>query len=74
MLTWSSSLAFPVSEIAITKCFVPPGLVGKMCEPPTTVEQDAIKGKWVRVDRDLNKEVGVWSLVSREIGCECGSR
>ncbi|KAG8215016.1 Metallo-dependent phosphatase-like protein [Butyriboletus roseoflavus] len=51
-----------LSEIAITRCFVPPELVGRMCEPETTIEQDAIKGNWVRVDRDLNKESGVWTL------------
>lgn len=48
-----------------------------MCEPETSIEQDAIKGKWVRVDRDLNKETGVWTLVSspsREIGCDSGLR
>lgn len=34
-----------------------------MCAPETSPERDAIKGKWVRVDRDLNKETGVWTLV-----------
>lgn len=40
-----------------------PSLVGNLCAPTTTVEQDAIKGNWVRVDRDLNKQAGLWNLV-----------
>ncbi|KAH7926417.1 Metallo-dependent phosphatase [Leucogyrophana mollusca] len=51
-----------LSEIAITRCMFPPNLMGDLCAPGTTIEQDAIKGKWVRVDRDLNKQSGVWSL------------
>lgn len=34
----------------------PIGLVG------TTEEEDALKGKWVRVDRDLNAKSGRWWL------------
>ncbi|EGO20526.1 hypothetical protein SERLADRAFT_476793 [Serpula lacrymans var. lacrymans S7.9] len=51
-----------VSEIAVTRCMFPPDLVGDICAPSTTIEQDAIKGKWVRVERDLNKQSGLWSL------------
>lgn len=54
---------FPVSEIAIARCLVPPGFVGDMCAPDTSAEKDAIKGKWVRVDRDLNLQNGIWTLV-----------
>jgi hypothetical protein len=57
-----------VSEIAITRCMMPPSLVGDLCAPTTTVEQDAIKGNWVRVDRDLNKQAGLWTLV-RTVSC-----
>ena len=53
----------PVSEIAITGCMMPPEFVGHMCEPGSSAEKDAIKGKWVRVDRDLNLEAGIWNLV-----------
>lgn len=42
---------------------MPPELVGDMCAPDTGAERDAIKGKWVRVDRDLNQETGIWNLV-----------
>ncbi|KAG2346718.1 Metallo-dependent phosphatase [Suillus weaverae] len=51
-----------LSEIAITRCMMPPSLVGDLCAPTTTVEQDAIKGNWVRVDRDLNRQAGLWTL------------
>lgn len=42
---------------------MPPGFVVDMCAPDTSAEKDAIKGKWVRVDRDLNLENGIWALV-----------
>ncbi|KAF9234987.1 Metallo-dependent phosphatase-like protein [Melanogaster broomeanus] len=51
-----------LSEITITRCMIPIGFSGGLCDPGTTIEQDAVKGKWVRVDRDLNKQSGVWSL------------
>ncbi|KAG6331867.1 hypothetical protein ID866_7223 [Astraeus odoratus] len=51
-----------LSEISITRCMVSPALVGDLCAPDTTVEQDAVKGKWVRVDRDLNMQSGMWTL------------
>lgn len=50
-----------VSEISITRCMVNPGLTGDICAPDTTREQDAIKGKWVRVDRNVNVEAGYMS-------------
>lgn len=34
-----------------------------LCTPHTTKEQDAMKGKWVRVARDLNRQSGLWHLV-----------
>lgn len=64
----------PVSEIAITRCFVAPDLVGDMCAPQTSPERDAIKGKWVRVNRDLNRQSGVWSLVRRPLGAVAANR
>lgn len=33
-----------------------------MCSPATTPEDDKAKGKWVRVDRDLNWKTGIWYL------------
>ena len=56
-----------VSEIVITRCMVSAIMVGDLCAPDTTVEQDAVKGKWVRVERDLNLQSGLWSLVRQSI-------
>lgn len=43
-----------VSEIAVTRCFVNPRLGSKLCDPESTTEKDAIRGKWVRVDRFIH--------------------
>jgi hypothetical protein len=55
-----------VSEITAIHCVVPFEVAGDMCQPKSTAEDDAIKGKWVRVKRNLNLELGYWfgSLVS----------
>jgi hypothetical protein len=37
--------------------------MAQLCYPHSTAEQDAIKGKWVRVDKDLNRQSGLWHLV-----------
>lgn len=37
---------------------VQPELAGDLCAPKSTSEDDAIKGRWVRVPRDLNLEAG----------------
>lgn len=50
-----------VSEIAVTRCLVDPEISGDLCTPDTTSEQDAIKGKWVRVEPNLNWEAGYLS-------------
>ncbi|THH09733.1 hypothetical protein EW145_g1812 [Phellinidium pouzarii] len=50
-----------LTEITIMKCIFPPTMAS-LCSPKSTPEQDAIKGKWVRVERDLNKMSGIWSL------------
>lgn len=49
---------YTVSEITVTHCLAPPHIFGDLCAPHSTVEQDAIKGKWVRVPRNLNLEMG----------------
>lgn len=53
-------LCHAVSEIAVSHCTFSPGLTD-FCQPATTSEQDAIKGKWVRVAPNLNMESGVMS-------------
>ncbi|KAJ7720584.1 Metallo-dependent phosphatase-like protein [Mycena maculata] len=49
------------SEIAVTRCFVNPRLNSGLCEPDSTPEKDAIRGKWVRVDRNLNYDAGYFA-------------
>ncbi|KAF5383758.1 hypothetical protein D9615_003505 [Tricholomella constricta] len=46
------------SEITVERCMVDPSFGTDLCTPSSTPEQDAIKGKWVRVKRDLNLEAG----------------
>lgn len=74
VLTIHLFLLLAVSEIAITRCMVSASMVGDMCAPATTVEQDAVKGKWVRVERDLNLQSGLWFLVrpSAYMRSSCG--
>ncbi|PPR01694.1 hypothetical protein CVT24_001522 [Panaeolus cyanescens] len=47
-----------LSEIALSRCVLEPAIGGDLCFPDSTPEEDAIKGKWVRVERDLNLEGG----------------
>ncbi|KAG2011738.1 phosphatase DCR2 [Coprinopsis cinerea AmutBmut pab1-1] len=47
-----------LSEIAVVWCWLNPSIREDFCEPDTTTEQDAIRGKWVRVRRNLNLEGG----------------
>ncbi|KAJ7281601.1 Metallo-dependent phosphatase-like protein [Mycena rebaudengoi] len=49
-----------LSEISVTRCLVNPRL-GDICDPKTTSEQDAIRGPWVRVDRNLNYDAGYFA-------------
>ncbi|KAH9942026.1 Metallo-dependent phosphatase [Amylocystis lapponica] len=58
-----------LSEIEITQCWIDPWyaptVAGDICYPPTTKEQDAIKGKWVRVERNINSQA--WGMMSLNI-------
>ncbi|KAJ7623261.1 Metallo-dependent phosphatase-like protein [Roridomyces roridus] len=49
------------SEIAVTRCFVNPRFNTGLCAPDSTSEQDAIRGKWVRIDRNLNYDAGYFA-------------
>lgn len=56
-------LTYPtVSEITIEPCMMG-AYMAYLCSPHTTVEEDATKGKWVRVGRNLNFQSGLWGLV-----------
>lgn len=50
-----------VSEIKVVRCVIDPEIAGDICAPDSTSEQDAIKGNWVRVPRNLNLEGGYMS-------------
>lgn len=50
-----------VSEIAVKRCVINPDVGGDFCYPDSTSEEDAIKGKWVLVPRNLNFEGGYMS-------------
>ncbi|KAF9026073.1 Metallo-dependent phosphatase-like protein [Rhodocollybia butyracea] len=50
-----------LSEISIVHCYMDPQLAGDLCAPSTTPEKDAIRGPWVRVERNLNLESGYLS-------------
>ena len=52
-----------MAEIAIERCFIDPGFVRGMCDPTTVTQDDAFKGKWVRVEPDLNQETSMTYLV-----------
>jgi hypothetical protein len=34
-----------------------------LCTPHSSSADDAVRGRWVRVDRDLNMQAGMWHLV-----------
>ena len=37
-------------------------MIPSLCAPPSTSEDDKLKGKWVRVGKDLNVRTGIWYL------------
>ncbi|RDX54151.1 Metallo-dependent phosphatase [Lentinus brumalis] len=55
-----------LSEIHITDCMVDPWFVPSVaadfCFPSSTKEDDATKGKWVRVERNLKEQLSLKSL------------
>jgi hypothetical protein len=52
-----ASLSLLLQEVflLIRAHFTAPALFGDICAPATTPEDDARYGKWVRVEKDLNK-------------------
>jgi hypothetical protein len=57
-----------VSEIAVVRCMFDLTMVD-MCAPSSSTSDNAIKGKWVRVPRDLNLQSGMWHLVRGSLFC-----
>lgn len=48
----------PITELLVLSCFTPPGL-WNLCMPAETASEQTTRGKWTRVDKDLNKGTGV---------------
>ncbi|KAI0291650.1 Metallo-dependent phosphatase [Multifurca ochricompacta] len=51
-----------LSEIAVVRCVFDLSMID-MCTPSSSTSDDAIKGRWVRVQRDLNLQAGMWHLL-----------
>ncbi|EJU03587.1 Metallo-dependent phosphatase [Dacryopinax primogenitus] len=51
-----------LTELAIESCIFSP-VTMEFCNPYSSPAADASKGKWVRVERDLNWKTGLWYLV-----------
>ncbi|KAL1413278.1 Phosphatase dcr2 [Vanrija albida] len=61
---WDPSAAHTtgLTEIRVQHCMISPHILPSFCEPDSTPEDDMAKGKWVRVDVDLNQRAGIWHL------------
>ncbi|KAJ8482432.1 hypothetical protein ONZ45_g14949 [Pleurotus djamor] len=51
-----------LSELTVERCMVNPSMAGDLCTPWSSKEDDSHKGKWVRVNRNLDSQSGVWYL------------
>lgn len=48
----------PLTELTVLSCYTPPTLFDN-CKPRSTIKEDAIRGSWRRVGKDLNKRIGL---------------
>lgn len=48
----------PITEIKMNYCLSSP-IIWDVCQPASTLKEDNLRGKWIRVDKDLSKEVGM---------------
>ncbi|BGP12751.1 Phosphatase dcr2 [Rhodosporidiobolus nylandii] len=51
----------PLTEIQVKTCILSPGLYD-MCSPTSTAKEDATRGKWQRMDKDVSKKIGIQYL------------
>ncbi|GAA5994980.1 uncharacterized protein JCM10292_004466 [Rhodotorula paludigena] len=51
----------PLTELQVKSCVLSPGLYD-MCSPTSPAKEDATRGKWERIDRDINKRAGIYYL------------
>lgn len=52
-----------IAEVSLEQCYINPDYFPRLCDPPTTTQDDAVKGKWVRVRPDLNRQGG-WTYLN----------
>lgn len=51
----------PITEITAKACIWPPSIYDA-CMPDSSVREDAERGRWMRVEKDLNMRVGIYYL------------
>ncbi|BGO96703.1 Phosphatase dcr2 [Rhodotorula toruloides] len=51
----------PFTELQVKTCVLSPGLYD-LCSPTSSAKEDATRGKWERIDKDLSKRIGVYYL------------
>ncbi|GAA5834357.1 hypothetical protein JCM9279_004294 [Rhodotorula babjevae] len=51
----------PFTELQVKTCVLSPGLYD-MCSPVSSAKEDAARGKWERIDRDVSKQAGIYYL------------
>ncbi|KAI9435260.1 Metallo-dependent phosphatase [Lactarius indigo] len=51
-----------LSDIIVVRCMIDLTATD-VCAPSSSTSDDAVKGKWVRVRRDLNLQAGMWHLL-----------
>ncbi|KAF9022256.1 hypothetical protein BDZ89DRAFT_1137423 [Hymenopellis radicata] len=56
--TLVDSSGLPLDVWAPGLCIIDPNYAPDLCAPDTTPQNDAIRGNWVRTDRNLNLEAG----------------
>lgn len=51
----------PITEITAKACIWPPSIYDT-CTPESSVREDAERGRWMRIEKDLNMRVGIYYL------------
>ncbi|GAA5859682.1 hypothetical protein JCM1840_006407 [Sporobolomyces johnsonii] len=51
----------PFTELQVKTCVLSPGLYD-LCSPTSSAREDATRGVWERIDRDVSKKIGIYYL------------
>lgn len=54
-------VAAPITDITVRSCVVSPYIVD-VCAPKTTMREEAVMGRWTRLNKDINKRIGMYYL------------